>query len=44
MIVSSNGKAIAAEELKRLASGRWLDVLESVAGIDRDLVDGRHHP
>jgi putative DNA primase/helicase len=32
------------DELKRLASGRWIDVLEAVGGIERNLLDGRHHP
>ncbi|NQT12070.1 MAG: hypothetical protein HQ582_04950, partial [Planctomycetes bacterium] len=33
-----------AAELKQAAAGREIDILVEVAGIDRDLLDGKHHP
>jgi len=32
------------DEVKAAASGRWLEVLNVVAGIDAALLDGRNHP
>ena len=32
------------EEIKSRASGRGLEILEHVAGIDAELLDGKHHP
>jgi phage/plasmid primase-like uncharacterized protein len=42
--IAERGKTCDAAELKRLASGRWPDTLVSVAGIPRELLDGRNHP
>ncbi|OYW14566.1 MAG: hypothetical protein B7Z55_15615, partial [Planctomycetales bacterium 12-60-4] len=32
------------EDIKRQAAGRWAEILASVAGIDRELLDSQHHP
>src|SRR5262245_55290273 len=31
-------------QLKAAATGRWRDILTSLAGIDDLLLDGKHHP
>lgn len=33
-----------AKDVKRLASGRWADILAAVAGLPAVVLDGRHHP
>lgn len=33
-----------AQQLKQAASGRWLEILSAVGGIDHGLLDGKHHP
>jgi len=33
-----------AQQLKQVARGRWPEILSAAAGIDRALLDGRHHP
>lgn len=30
--------------IRQAASGRWIEILNSLAGIPADLLDGRHHP
>jgi hypothetical protein len=30
--------------LKASANGRWAEILQTLAGIPRDILDGRHHP
>jgi len=37
-------KGLDAGYVKRVATGRWVDVLTSVGRIPRDVLDGRHHP
>lgn len=32
------------DAIKQSASGRWVEVLSSVGGISRELLDGKHHP
>jgi len=36
--------AIDGGEIKRAASGKWLDILERVGGLPSSILDGRHHP
>lgn len=31
-------------EIKTIASGRWPEILEQLGGVDRAVLDGRHHP
>jgi len=35
---------IDANAIKHQATGRWPEIFASVGGIDRDLLDGKHHP
>ena len=37
-------KRLSAEDVKAAASGRWLEILTSVAGIPSELLDGKGHP
>ncbi len=30
--------------VKQAANGRWIEILESVCGMDSSILDGRHHP
>ncbi len=41
---SGTGKSFSTEEIKRLAQGRVLDILQTVAGIPSEYLDGKHHP
>lgn len=34
---------LEASDVKQAAAGQWLSILADVAGISRDLLDGRHH-
>lgn len=36
--------SLDSSEVKRAAAGRWPELLERVAGISRDVLDGKHHP
>lgn len=42
--VSGRARGLDAAEVKRLAAGRAIDILADVAGIPRDVLDGKHHP
>ena len=35
---------VDAKEVKRLAAGKWPEILSQVGGINRELLDGKHHP
>jgi hypothetical protein len=37
-------KRLSAEDVKAAASGRWLEILTSVAGIPAEALDGKGHP
>lgn len=48
IVMERNGRTgrghLDAAEVKAAATGRWREVLTSVAGIPGDLLDGRNHP
>jgi len=39
---TQNNASVA--EIKSAAKGRWPEILSAVGGIDRELLDGKHHP
>ncbi|MFC1597404.1 primase-helicase zinc-binding domain-containing protein [Planctomycetota bacterium] len=40
---SQNGH-LDADTVKRAASGRWPEIFSALAGVDRSILDGKHHP
>lgn len=44
MTLSAIGCQIDVHELRAGCRGRWPDIIASVCGIDRQVLDGRHHP
>lgn len=42
--MSTKARKLDTEQVRQAASGRWLDILERVAGIPPDALDGQHHP
>lgn len=41
---SQNKSGLSIDEIKRLAAGREVEILERVAGIPPAILDGKHHP
>ena len=44
MSTTATHSRIEVADVKAAANGRMIDVLVDVAGINRDLLDGKHHP
>ena len=40
---TTNTRHVDAKEVKRLAAGKWPEILSQVGGVARELLDGRHH-
>lgn len=42
-MTTTNSPRIDLAELKARASGQWADIIASICGIDRSILDGNHH-
>ncbi len=41
---AEKNKRFDVADIKRQASGRWIEILKAVGGIDAEILDGRNHP